>query len=707
MRPIGSRALWARVSLALIVLLATVQVGRQGIRIHGMVFYDEKYAVEGARFLDGHLSDVISAHGYAGRGLERLTALLLLPVVWLFPSTADQFVAGHWVWAACWALLALPVYALARGLELSRRWALAAAAMAVFVPWAVFGTIFINTAPATTTAVAAIWAMWRATIRPGLATDALAVGLIGLATLARVSNAGLAIAWPVAILVQAWRDAPATEPPRARLRALPRGFARDHRLLLVATAVAGAVLAVKGVNSVIGGYPARIDFPVAELWRRLQLQVAHAATGMSFVAFIVGVAWLGRTLVAPRDRRTGAFAVLAVTAFCALVYVNHVGGYDERYEMPAVALVFVAFAAALARREVGLATPAVVGLATWVCVARFGVIRHHEAFDYINAPGRQWFSTGWIRSLSNTFGAGHGVLVAVILILATALAVALGLARGRAARVLMAVAVVGTLWSGFAGARFLMLRLPAGYRPGAQFSDLTFVDRVTGGTPAYPLIGPPRGNQLVRNTWLELQFFNRVIHRPLSIAGPSYYLCCLAYGDALVAGVDKRTGAVTVPGGDLPRFVLTTPDWVPGGLAGGVVVASSAPIHPVRVERLSSPLRATWVALGARSDGVVGPGGHIVLRAFPSGAPPRGPSCLRLTLVAPRLSPTAWRVGRVTGRLDPRRRRRLEIPLRDLSRRRRPLDVVVASRSGSTYVGVRNVGVVPCGSPDPVAKRHA
>ena len=47
--------------------------------------------------------------------------------------------------------------------------------------------------------------------------------------------------------------------------------------------------------------------------------------------------------------------------------------------------------------------------------------------------------------------------------------------------------------------------------------------RTSTACPAPALISP-------RNTFLELQFFNRAIQRPLSMARNPYYLCCLAYG---------------------------------------------------------------------------------------------------------------------------------------------------------------------------------
>jgi hypothetical protein len=699
----------APVLLGLIVALATVLVARQGVRIHGMVFYDEKYAVEGARFLDSHPGEIFSAHGYAGRGLERLTSFLFLPVIGLFDETADQFVAGHWLWALCWALLALPVYALARGLELRRRWALVAAAAAVFAPWAVLGTIFINTAPAATTAVAALWAMWRATVWPSSRGDALALALIALAGTARVSHLGLALAWPVAILVQGWRDLPVEQARRDRLRALPRAFVRDHRVLVGVAAVAALAIAVRGIDLVIGGYPSRLDFPVDALWRRLQLMVAHAAGGMGFLAFIVGVGWLARALVAPRDRRTGTFAVLAVASFCALLYVNHVGGYDERYEVPAIALVFVAFAAAVGRREVGVGMSLAVGAVTLYCVERYGFVGHREPFDFLNAPGRQWFSTGWIRTLEDATGARHGLLILVIVATATGVAIALGGAvRGRPARWVAGIAAFLVLWSGFSGARYLALRLPAGYRPYATFDDMTFVDRLTAGKPAYPLVGAAVANQYPRNTWLELQFFNRAIQRPVSTVRNPYYLCCLAYGYARRLTVNPETGTITAPSDVSPRYLLTTPDWVPAGVASRIVATSKAPIRPVSVERAQLPLQATWVAEGIPDNGVLAPGAQARLRVFPAGAPSDGPACLRATFVAPRRAErdAQWRLGGRRGTVEAQRRRRVEVPLPGLGRRTRPLEVVVGAGGAGAYAGIRNVRVVRCGSPDPVAKRH-
>ena len=171
-----------------------------------------------------------------------------------------------------------------------------------------------------------------------------------------------------------------------------------------------------------------------------------------------------------------------------------------------------------------------------------------------------------------------------------------------------------------------------------------------------------------------------------------YYLCCLEYGYARVARVDPRTGAVRVPEDTDPRFLLTTPDWVPGGLAATTLAVSKTPIRPVAVQRARQPLQATWIAHGIPDNGVLAPGSRGVLRTFPAGAPTRGRACLRITFAAPRrMSGVArWRFGPAEGSVQPGRRRRVEVPLPGLARRTRPLDVVVAAGPDGAYLGVRS-----------------
>src|SRR4051794_17750005 len=194
-RPSGTTLL-----LVLIVLLNAAWVAHYGLRLHGLAIYDEKFAMEGARWLHADLHNLVHVPGFGDRGVERLAPMLLVPGIWMSGSTADQFVIGHLVMALVFALQAVPAFLLARALTGSKRWALFAAALAVFGPWAVFGMVLLNNAPAACAIAFALWAMWRAVTTPSLAWDALAVALVVLATLARVSSAPLILALPFAIV---------------------------------------------------------------------------------------------------------------------------------------------------------------------------------------------------------------------------------------------------------------------------------------------------------------------------------------------------------------------------------------------------------------------------------------------------------------------------------------------------------------------------
>src|SRR3954451_18786896 len=188
--------------------------------------------------------------------------------------------------ALVFALQAIPAFLLARELTGSPRWALFAAALAVFGPWAVFGMVLLNNAPAACAAAFALWAMWRAVTTPAARWDALALALVALAALSRVSSAVLVLALPFAILGHAVMT--------GEWSAL-----RRHWLLAVAGIAGIAWVATGHLDTLVGQYPTSVGTTPGVVVTRVLTTFAHLGAGAGFAALAFGGAWIVRQVVRP------------------------------------------------------------------------------------------------------------------------------------------------------------------------------------------------------------------------------------------------------------------------------------------------------------------------------------------------------------------------------------------------------------------------
>ena len=127
--------------------------------VAGVVAYVLTYALDTTAFLNDEYGNVMGGRLMArdplgsltatsgtvfGRGPERLASIVLgLPSA-VFSSGADQLRAGHVLLATAYALVALPTYALLRGLDVPRWPAVGLAVAAILGPWMVFGTTLLN-----------------------------------------------------------------------------------------------------------------------------------------------------------------------------------------------------------------------------------------------------------------------------------------------------------------------------------------------------------------------------------------------------------------------------------------------------------------------------------------------------------------------------------------------------------------------------------
>ena len=284
---------------------------------------DEYGTVIAGRQMARDPGEIVSATAAGlARGPERLTSVLLALPDALFSGAPAGLRASHVLLVVVYTSVAVPAYALLRGLDVPRWPAAALAAAAIAGPWMVFGTTLLNITVAAPLTIAFVWAAWRAVVRPTLPAEALAVGLAALMTTARVSHAAFYAAAVAAALAAAWWS----RTPGAPLSRFPAAVLRRNPLIVGVALAGAAVGAVVGPRALAGGSYDRaveLTFTLAlgDVWQALGWYTAVLALGTGFVALPLGGAWALRQLVRPSDVRTGVFAVLAVVIFLVAVWI--------------------------------------------------------------------------------------------------------------------------------------------------------------------------------------------------------------------------------------------------------------------------------------------------------------------------------------------------------------------------------------------------
>ena len=696
--------------LGLLVVVDAAWVSHYALHMHGLAIFDEKFAVEGARWLHDDGSRLFGSTAFTNRGVERLLGAMLVPPIWFAKTTATQFVVDHILVSLLFALQAVAAFLLARDLGARRPWAFVAGALAVVGPWAVFGTVFLNNAPASCFAAFALWAGTRAIVRHSAAWTALVLLFVSLATLMRVSTLVLLGAFAGAIVAHVVMT---TRRPRDLVPHWPLGIALALLALWIGTG---------HIHALVGGYPTHVQATAGLVGNRLLTTSAHLAAGSAFVVFVVGGGWLLRQALRPLAPEANAFAWLALGWFVTLGYVNLASGTDERYELMLFVPLATAFVVAVSRSQVALVPTVFVALVAWIGLHRHGDIGFSQASDYLTWPSREFMSRVLLTKAQYPGGPlrGHGIgrstmlhLIGIGMVLVGAL---LALLRERARHWLgIAVAAFAVLY-GAAGSGWAMRKLSDTEQPQRTYAQMSFIDRVTGGERTDALASTSETDPGVPHTWNVVQFYNRSVRHPISIGNQVYELCCAGAGVDQVATVDPASGAVA-SAAPLPRYVATVPEWLPAAFASKLVFVSSAYDRPVRVEKLRQPLLAAWTSSGIDPYGWLRPKQKARLRVYPAGAP-AAPACLRLSIQAPALpgGTTKWRIaplerGRAAvagGALTTRQTIRTDVRLHGAQ----PVDLAVtASRVAPDpltgqpgLLGISDLRLQRCGEPDMPAR---
>ncbi len=678
-----------------------------GLRIHGIVIFDETLNVLGGRYIDHHFPQaLVETNGAAfPRGPERLSALLLAVGNLLSRRTATQLETAHILLAVAYAATAIPTYAIARIAGLGRWWAAAAGALAVCTPLLLFGSTLLNTSLSLLTAAIAFWAYMECLVKPRWQADAFAVLATGLMATARVSYGGLGLALVIAVVIQAWRDAPG--------RAAPSRLLRDHGLLVGAAGVAVIYLNVRGISGTSGysGVSAAPSFPA--IWDQLRMSTGQLAVAYALAPFAIALAWVLRSVLRPTKRATGAFAVLALVTFFVLAYINQAGDLEGRYVVALLPLAAVAVVAPFARRELRWLEVGIAGLLVARIVATTQSIQSREGFAHFSATTDTWFANVWLGKTSLLTGISVSTTVTLVTIGAAVLAVVLAVLARRTPRQWQWIAsavLIATGVTGLAGAWYSAARLVPSL-PGLStnnpallpqnFEQAAFVDEhIREPVGVLDYLTHESG---LPQQWTAIEMFNGRVQATVRIDGQSSGYTCCFNRRAVGLRIDPNTGAVALKGGALPRYLLAASQWTPGGLVTEPITTSPLTDPVVTLERTVLPLRAAWAGPGVPPDGWGIPGQALRLRVFPTAFVSLRRSCLNVALTAPSLPATGSlgvTVGTVHVAVPPGGTVVAQLPLRAVKRAQ---DILIrANRSGfrsdgaQVTVGLSDVRVTSC-----------
>jgi hypothetical protein len=561
------------------------------------------------------LSPFPAIHGHAVGNMNQLYPLLIAPVFG-HGNVAASLTQAHVLNAIIMASTALPVFALARQLQPSRRWALFAAGVSVAGPWMVLSSFLLTEVAAYPTFVWAVWAIERAVARPGRRADALALALIALATSARVQLVVLLPAFALVAVVQELRY---------REGRTGREVWRRHDVLfgvVVALVVVALALAASGhLASAFGTYSVTAHGSIVPLGS-FELALRHLAVlslGFGIVPLVLGLGWALVSVWRPDDARSHAFALL--TAVLVVGMSIQVGSFAvrfggsvvrDRYLFYVAPLLLVGTVAFLGQARKNIVAPIVGGLVFALGIGMQGPTFRYEGL-FADSPSSVSFLWFW-----RVFHPVGGVRVA-FLVAALGLVVAIGIAQllVLAPRVVPLIVAVLTVASAltFSVVAFdrLFTRTGTAGRPVSinQGHIFEWIDhQVPAGhsvaiLPYQTVFSDFWSSAAV---WWDVEFWNESISRAL-VLGKSF--AWTPTGTFPVEGlhVDPRTGVIAEEPAD---YLVSAPADMRLQIAQDRIGAD----RNLQLGAVAKPWRVTWMSLGLSPDGYVLPHRAARIRVF-------------------------------------------------------------------------------------------
>jgi hypothetical protein len=579
-------AIWAAAAAALAVPVRRV--------VDWFVMTDELFYERLAFSVARTHSPLPMLHGVRVPAANQLYPVLLASVAG-HSLVPDFLVRAHTFNAVLMTSTSVPAYLLARLMLRTRLAAYAAAALSVLVPWLVLASFVLSEAAAYPTFVWAIYLLQRAVARPSARADALAVGGLVLAYLARTQFAFLFVVALVAIPLH----------ERSVRRAATR-----HRVLAAVSAlgVLVALVLVATGHSAFGAYDAAThgsllgtDTPRAFLEHSAQL-----ALGLGLLPAIVGAAWL--TVDA---RRSGPALVAGLSVAALLVEVT---SFDlrfgqslpkDRYLFYAAPLLLVGFLGAIEDRRELRWSPAVplaivvsgLALAPLPVYGKLNVDMPVATLDeYVRANG------------------GRGMLIgaAVLLLVIYVLGRRIVPHRVFAAVLVTATAAALASETAYAFDRLFTVNGTSG-RPVTLSQGVVFdwIDRTLGPDADVTMIPYAQlaGDYwATAGFWWDLEFWNRSVTHALYPGGR------FAEIQTTFPKPDLRFDPATGRASTSPTRYVAESDRDSRFRIHGDTVSLT---RDVRLIDAGSSWQADWTTSGLDDDGFTIPGRKAVLRVYP------------------------------------------------------------------------------------------
>jgi hypothetical protein len=565
-------------------------------------------------FADGAL--VPTLHGQRANVSTVLYPLLIAPVLGLVDLPGAVRVV-HGFNGVLFASASIPAYLAAREALLPRFAALSVGVFSIAIPWTVIGAFVMTEAAGYPAALWAFLAILRAVVVPSIGRDLVAIGAIGVATLARPQLAALGAVLVLAIVAHELRY----------------GRWREH-VVAFAVAVVGLLVVLLGGAGVLGSYAPALEegsLVSVDVVRSAIVHLDVTAVAVAVVPLILGGGWAVATVVRPvaPERLAVASVVVAATVVLALEsgsVVERFGlGLDvkDRYFFYVAPLLFLATACALDEPR-----PRLVGL---LGVGAFFVLTVGlEEFDpvfgvNIDSPASSTHEA--MTKLGNDVGMSPADMLAI----AGGLLVALlfFLLRRRDPRTVAPVVLGAVLALVLAESAYTWNRLLESSGPSGRLlttrqppSNSWIDEAAPRGTVA---ILPDAatlswfGNAV---TWWDAEFWNASVNRAYVVDGRFAYTPETFPSPELT--IDERTGGIT---GGSPDYVARSnadARFRPAGLA-------VATVPGFELIDLEVPFRAAWMTLGLDPDGWTRASQPAFVRVFP----PAGAVAVRMTVVPP------------------------------------------------------------------------
>jgi hypothetical protein len=571
----------------------------------------ERLAINAAQTL----SPVPAIHGHVVGNLNQLYPLVIAPLFGArdVPVSLTQ---AHVLNALVMASAALPVYALARELQHSRRWALFAAGVAIAGPWMVLASFLLTEVIAYPAFLWAVFAIERSLSRPGRRADALALALIAVATLARVQLFVLLPAFAFVALVQELRFREGRD---------WRSALRRHELLfgvVAALALAGGALAAVGrLASAFGTYSVTAHGSLVPL-ASFELAARHLAVlslGFGVLPLVLGLGWALVSVSRPDTPRAHAFALLTVVLVAGMSvqvgsFAVRFGGsvVRDRYLFYVVPLLLVATVAYLGQERRSLIAPLLGGAVFALGIAMQGATFRYEGL-FADSPSSVAFLWLW-RLFHLVHGVRTAYMVAALgLFLALAIAELLVLAPRLVPPLVAVVTAVSAVLLAVVAFDRLFTRTGTAGRPISvnQGHIFTWIDgQVPPGKsvailPYQTVFSDFWSSAAV---WWDVEFWNEGISRALTL-GKGF--AWTPTGTFPVEGlhVDARTGIIR----EAPADYLVS---APADMRLQILQDRIGADRDLQLGAVSRPWRASWMTLGMSADGYVLPHRRGTIRVF-------------------------------------------------------------------------------------------